>query len=68
MTHRRDPNDHRPTIQVPEIHADHADAERPCAEQGHDSEGMGVQVITTVLLGLTVLGAVAMLGVNWTMG
>jgi hypothetical protein len=34
----------------------------------HDVESRGVQVISTALLGLTVVGAIAMLGFNWTSG
>ncbi|MCJ2082766.1 hypothetical protein [Methylobacterium sp. J-090] len=67
MTLRPFTNASRPTTRLRDTDTDRTGSDRPEAELEHDAEGKGVQFITTMLLGLTVIGAVGMLAFNWTM-
>jgi len=68
MTLRPFTNANRPTTRLRNTDIDYTGSDKPVVELGHDAEGKGVQFITTMLLGLTVIGAVMMLTFNWTSG
>ena len=67
MTSRPFTSARRPTTHVRETHAERTRFDRGAAEPEFDAEDKGVHAIATLLLGLTIIGAVAMLGFRWTM-
>ena len=67
MTSRPYTNARRPTTHVRETHAERTRFDRGAVEPEFDAEDKGVHAIATLLLGLTIIGAVAMLGFRWTM-
>jgi len=68
MTSRPFTNAGRPLSRLHDSDANAPGSDRPSVALEHDVESRGVQVISTALLGLTVVGAIAMLGFNWTSG